>query len=258
MFVETINPGEFNLKTTGVHFEQSNIEGPLVSCLMVTRGNESLVSTAINSYLAQNYNNKELIIVCDNLDSNIDQFIEINRGEKIKYIKVPKKLSLGELRNISIEEAGGEIICQWDDDDLYNVNRLTASVCAIQNASISAVFLKRWFVWWPSKSILTISHPRVWEGSMVVTRDAVKNIKYSKTTRGEDTAFVNQLWLKERIGLIDYPHLYIYRITGQNTWDENHFDYIINRSSRIFSAIEYESVIKQLGVSGKLLNELSF
>jgi glycosyltransferase involved in cell wall biosynthesis len=50
------------------------------------------------------------------------------------YIKVvaisdtQSKLTLGELRNISVREADGEYVCVWDDDNWYGSNRLNPKI----------------------------------------------------------------------------------------------------------------------------------
>ena len=90
---------------------------PKVSCLMVTRGNFDLAKTAYYSFQLQTWSNKELIIVCD---AGADELRGLVASDiQVKFIEAPSGLSLGELRNISIAQASGDFVCQWDDDDLY-------------------------------------------------------------------------------------------------------------------------------------------
>ena len=226
-----------NLREVGisrqVDIESSTKEFPLVSCVMVTRGDIKLISSSLYCFNIQSYPNKELIIVYDGSESHLENFLRDMSLSHVRLIKVRNKSSLGELRNIAISSAAGEIICQWDDDDLYDKDRLKVQTSTLLNQKISAVFLKRLLIWWPVKEILAISRRRAWEGSMLAFKSCVPS--YPAVARGEDSIVVEEMFRTEKIGLLDCPFVYCYTIHSNNTWDETHFIGIINSCSCKFN-----------------------
>lgn len=58
---------------------------------------------------------------------------------------------------------------------------------------------------------------------------------YPEYRRGEDSAMVEALRSRARIVALDAPALYVYRVTGQNTWDQAHFEDLFRRASRDLS-----------------------
>ena len=214
---------------------------PLVSCLMVTRGDPELVMSALHCFEHQTYPNRELIIVCDNVAAELHSLIEKSRGAPVRVVSVDPGQALGSLRNIAVANAKGEILCQWDDDDLYQSDRLRACIYALIKSDVAAIFLKRWLIWWPEREILAFSMERLWEGSLVVRKDSI--YPYPEIKKYEDTLMVESLLENRRIGLVDEPLLYCYTIHGNNTYDKDHFMTIINSASAILC---YEKAINKL------------
>ena len=71
----------------------------------------------------------EWIIVDDGTDKIEDLVAHI---PQIKYLKFDEKLTLGKKRNISNDNATGEIILYMDDDDYYPPDRITHAVEVLQ------------------------------------------------------------------------------------------------------------------------------
>jgi glycosyltransferase involved in cell wall biosynthesis len=213
---------------------------PLVSCLMVTRGDTRLIASALYCFNQQTYENRELVIVCDDPSSKIENLIEAtNPGSRnIILVYVEKRYSLGEQRNIAITQARGEIVCPWDDDDLSYRGRLKIQASILLGNELSAVFLKRTLLWWPARRILATGERRIWEGSMLARKSCVP--RYPAQRRSEDTLMVDQMCSIHRIGLLDLPSVYCYVIHGDNTSGESHFDAIMNRCSHRF---DYQETI---------------
>src|SRR5678816_3153619 len=89
---------------------------PLVSSIMPTYNRRAFVPQAIGYFLRQDYARKELIIVDDGSDEISDL---IPRDERLRYTRLDHKLPLGAKLNLACEQASGEIIINWDDDDWY-------------------------------------------------------------------------------------------------------------------------------------------
>ena len=108
-----------------------SVSGPLVSCLMVSRGDRPAVAQAIACYRAQTYANRELVILCDQPGNLIEPLLAGLDDPTIRYHFVDRA-PLGTLRNRAVAHARGELLCQWDDDDLCHPRRIDVQVAALQ------------------------------------------------------------------------------------------------------------------------------
>lgn len=81
---------------------------------------------AVNSFKKQTYENKELIIVADGCPLTVDLYNKFfSSDSNIKLIQIPKQpLYSGEMRNIALKVADGEIISYLDSDDVLGSNHL--------------------------------------------------------------------------------------------------------------------------------------
>lgn len=92
---------------------------------MVTANRANLARRAVQCYLQQTYPNKELVIIDDGQEDYGPVLADVPAGE-LRYIKLdpaPGQV-LGTLRNRSLEEATGDFMAQWDDDDWYHPERI--------------------------------------------------------------------------------------------------------------------------------------
>jgi len=103
---------------------------PLVSCIMPTGNRRSFVPQAIRCFLRQDYPNLELLVIDDGAQSIRDCVPE---SERIRYLRLNQKMTLGAKRNFACEQARGEIIVHWDDDDWYAPRRVSMQVSALNS-----------------------------------------------------------------------------------------------------------------------------
>ncbi|HYF94828.1 MAG TPA: class I SAM-dependent methyltransferase [Symbiobacteriaceae bacterium] len=110
---------------------------PLVSCLCPTYGRPRLLREAIWSFLQQDYPNKELVIVNDHPNA-----ISLDRPYPgVVVHNLPARLAtMGQKRNETARLARGEILLNWDDDDLYLPWRITDTVRHLAAAPDKWVF----------------------------------------------------------------------------------------------------------------------
>lgn len=247
-FVRTATSSENSarpLNSTGLfEFEKSkNVD---VSCLMVTRGNPHRIRHCIRSFLKQSIVSKELVIVTDVKSENLSFVRAEFSDENIKWVfsDPEKKLSLGELRNLSIDSASGFYVAQWDDDDMFDPSRLEHQIDVIKKSKSAACMLSRWTVWWPSKKRLFISGKRSWEGSLVCERSLIP--RYPSLSKAEDTVLIKELLSTNNVVFLDAPRLYIYVIHGENTWHEAHFDGLFNKASYQFQNSSYHKILNEI------------
>jgi glycosyltransferase involved in cell wall biosynthesis len=226
---------------------------PKISCVMVTKGRQQMVERAMRCWAAQNYPNKELIVLSQS-DWQLNHHVwklSVAFSEQvdgIQFVEAPKDLSLGAMRNASIELATGDIICQWDDDDVYHPRRLMTQYQAIRSedaiASMYTSFIKCFDVHGePAKAYWTdwsqeheYSH-RFLCGSIMFFKylfHEQKNLLYPETGDQcqveEDLNVVEQLMIRGKIAGVGQGHQYVYVYHGDNTYDREHHDLGIDTS----------------------------
>ncbi|MBG1231108.1 glycosyltransferase family 2 protein [Aestuariivirga litoralis] len=218
------------------------VQGPMVSCLMVTRGDVSRVAASIACFRSQIYADKELVIVCDAVTKPLTSLCA-RSGTNVRLVQVKGKRVLGALRNISIDQARGDYVCQWDDDDLYSPTRLQQGMNALLQTGTDAMFLRQVLLWSPGQKRLCLSHDRSWEASMIVRKSALT--RYPEIARGEDTPVAEGLLRRSRVAILDDPTAFCYCIHASNTWDDAHFTAILNAATLTF---DYEAALSEFSV----------
>src|SRR5258708_4663268 len=104
-------------------------ETPLVSCIMPTADRRRFVPLALHYFMAQDYANRELVVLDDGADSIADLMPD---DPRVRYERLAGRRSLGEKRNLCIERARGELIMHWDDDDWMAPHRISYQVAELQ------------------------------------------------------------------------------------------------------------------------------
>jgi len=118
---------------------------PLVSCLCVTRNRVQMLSRAISCFLDQSYPARELVVVYEDDDAATRKYLLDFDEPSVRPIMVASspKLTLGALRNISIQSSRGFFVAQWDDDDWYAPTRLAEQIKAIRTDDRRGCILAR-------------------------------------------------------------------------------------------------------------------
>lgn len=196
------------------------VSGPLVSCLMVSRGRIVPAGLAIACWQRQRYPNRELVIVSAATDGALAAHVAGLAGRAIRYVAAAPA-PLGVLRNIAVAHAAGEIVCTWDDDDLSAPDRLDLMVATMGASKAMACFLERITLWEPGGR-LAVAAARPWEPTMLVRREALPI--YPAIDRGEDTAAGRMIARNHPIALLDAPDTYVYVSHGGNACAPPHFD----------------------------------
>ncbi len=119
--------------------------GPLISCVMPTWDGVILAKEAIRCFIGQRYSNRELVIVAGGSERSqlaVSSYVSGLGRDDIRCICLRGEgATLGDMRNIGLDNARGEVICQWDDDGLYHPSRLEVQIGAMLDADASACFL---------------------------------------------------------------------------------------------------------------------
>ena len=209
----------------------------LISCLCVTHKKPDMLRRAIRCFENQSYHNKQLVIVYEESDQLTHEFmIQQKYDLNIKVVKIntESKKTLGELRNISVREADGSFVCQWDDDDWYNSDRLLNQMNNLLMHEKPASILSRWIVLDACAQKVFLSNIYLWEGSILCKRALMLKIPYPSLAKGEDSYVIECLFKQGKLSIINnMPHLYVYIYHGNNTWDADHFKRLIGRCQEL-------------------------
>lgn len=120
---------------------------PLVSCIMPTANRQKFIPLAIQYFMAQDYANAELVIIDDGLEPATHL---IPDDPRIRYFYTEPLGTIGVKRNYACEQANGEIIMHWDDDDWYAPDWIYKQFCALTDSATDIVGLNQVLFYSPS------------------------------------------------------------------------------------------------------------
>ena len=103
-------------------------EQPLVSVIMNCFNGEKYLREAIDSVLAQTYQNWELIF-WDNQSTDLSAaIVKKYRDKRIRYFYAPQHTKLYKARNEAYKRCKGELISLLDTDDHWKKTKLSIQV----------------------------------------------------------------------------------------------------------------------------------
>ena len=233
---------------------------PTVSCLMVTHDRLTLVKRAIRFYASQTYPNRELVIVSDGeprIRKGLERFISDIGLENVRFVYPDQaRMTLGQLRNIAMGAAGGEILCQWDDDDCYHPERIQVQVEHMLKNNGRACCLTdhlhfleedRALVWIDWSLGGKSGKDQLLPGTIIMFKD--ERFRYPESgpfaQRGEDSMLLYEIY--QTVGVVaakDLGYLYLYTYHGRNTFDKEHHYRMSIFSRSVFELEREQAVIR--------------
>lgn len=115
---------------------------PKISIIIPTYNRAKLIGFALDSILAQNYQNWECIIINDHSSDSYEDIISrfTEKDERIKLLYNPKeKKGPSSCRNYGLEIAKGEYIQFFDDDDIMYPEMLLKKISYAMNEEVDVV-----------------------------------------------------------------------------------------------------------------------
>jgi glycosyltransferase involved in cell wall biosynthesis len=206
---------------------RSPSRGPLASCILPTGARRPFFALAVECFLAQDYPERELIVLDDAPDSVYDLVAHVPGTH---YLRVPRSMSIGAKRNLGCSVASGEVLVQWDDDDWYGATRLAEQVkpLAAGHAEVTALDT-RWIVDLPSGDCWSISpalHRRMYYGNVSGGTLAFTRELWNTGLRYDDGSLAEDAWLLHkalshgaRLRRVANDARFVYMRHGTNTWD---------------------------------------
>lgn len=190
-----------------------------LSCIMPTANRRQFVPRAIELFLRQDYEDRELLIYDDGADCIADL---VPDDPRIRYFYQSERRNVGYKRNTLCEMAQGAIIAHWDDDDWSAPTRLSVQAEVLTRADADLVGMHQ-FYW------ITDDERRAWKysypddgipwvtgSSFCYTKDFWRRVGFKDIPVSEDLYFV---WADPfaRIEPIGDDRLFVATVHGGNT-----------------------------------------
>jgi glycosyltransferase involved in cell wall biosynthesis len=186
---------------------------------MPTADRRQFVPSSIRMFFAQDYVNKELLIVDDGIEPVRDLVLH---HPQIRYVRCEAVQSLGSKRNVACEVARGDIILHWDDDDWYAPWRVRYQVESLRSGDFQICGLDRAiFVSETGEHAWEYVYPRrlsswLFGATLCYGKSFWEHHPFADVTVGEDTRFVRSAG-ETRIGFLENNHFFVARIHAGNT-----------------------------------------
>lgn len=198
------------------------IPSPTVSAVMATRRPEKL-AFALEQLQLQSWDDLEVVLVLHGFD---DQLPEVQRAvnaypRPLTVCSAPAGTVFGEVLNIGVRAAGGELVTKMDDDDWYSEHHIRDLVRAKSYSSAVLVGSQVEFVYLQSLDITTRRPPagerytdHVAGGTMMIAKDDLRQLGgWRPVHRAVDRCLLQSV--QAAAGLV-------YRTHGQNYVMQRH------------------------------------
>jgi glycosyltransferase involved in cell wall biosynthesis len=119
---------------------------PFVSIIMNCYNGEKYLKEAIESVLAQTYQNWEIIFWDNQSEDLSSEIFKSYTDSRLKYFYAPKHAKLYEARNSAIEKAGGEFFAFLDVDDRWCPEKLSKQMPLFDDPEVGLVCGNYWVV----------------------------------------------------------------------------------------------------------------
>jgi len=212
-----------------------SLTDPVVSVIVPTYNRPDMLKDAINSILAQSYQDFEIVVVND-CGQDVEATIsEMNKGaNKIVYIKHSCNKGLAAARNTGIKLARGKYIAYLDDDDIFYPDHLETLVNSLEQNHYHVAYTDAYR-----------AHQVYQDGSYkIIGRDIPYSFDFSKDILliqniSPVNCFMNTKQCLEEVGLFDdnfhahedwelwirlsrkYDFMHIKKVTTEFRWRED-------------------------------------
>lgn len=213
-----LGEGNHYLDDSRIEGQKLRTIGMIVTAIMITRSSRiDLVRQSIKCFRNQIYPHKRLLMVA----SPVEELAEFKTQKDILLVEGPEDATLGELRNIALENCTPGFAIQWDDDDLYGPHRIGDQLEPfIENKSLDATMLSNQLVLVGEDFYLRCVDDGI--AGTIMHRVPIAN-RYPLLRKGEDTVFLEEFEKNRIVVQNNRAGNYVRRYHGNNTWDYMHF-----------------------------------
>jgi glycosyltransferase involved in cell wall biosynthesis len=151
---------------------------------------EKLIEYNIN---CQTYTRIKEVIIAD--DSDKDEPLVLDIFYPIRYIKLPKRITIGAKRNLLACKAEGDYICHMDTDDFYQPNYILYGINCLKDSKYQLFGSSCMLITFPDhnwKVCASVCYDlhKTNEATMIYAKSFWKESKFSDSSRGEGQSFL--------------------------------------------------------------------
>jgi glycosyltransferase involved in cell wall biosynthesis len=185
---------------------------------MPTANRQKFIPFAINYFLEQDYPNAELVIIDDGLESAT---LLIPDHPNIRYFYSRPLGTIGIKRNYACEQAKGDIIIHWDDDDWYASDWISKQIEALSSSKADITGLNQVIFYSPAMNKRwryedkDIEQPWLCGATIAYRKSFWQAHPFIDIQIGEDYDFVRNTGAK--IFALDYPNGFVAILHTGNT-----------------------------------------
>lgn len=170
----------------------------IITCTM----RPALMENVFDNYLRQNVEKKELLIVLNRNDMDIDKWK--SKAEPFRDIAIhqlPEENTLGKCLNFAIAKAKYDIIAKFDDDDYYAPNYFPEVLVALNETGAAIVGKSAAFIYFAENKSLMLFRGQnensfqndVKGGTLVFKKNVWDTVKFSENRIcGSDSQFLRE------------------------------------------------------------------
>jgi glycosyltransferase involved in cell wall biosynthesis len=185
-----------------------------------TKSRNKFIPMMVRCFLAQSCQDSELLVVSEDV-------LAIPSHPRIRVIKCPAGMKLGEKRNYSVKHALGDTVATWDSDDWYGPEYLADML------NMTAVTGKP-FAGYNTVTFLREDGSKSWiyeledEGyvcagnSLSFRRDMFRHFEYPEIDCGEDGSVIGRVSACNLIATMSGEYQCVVLEHGDNTWKHEH------------------------------------
>lgn len=216
---------------------------PTITALMITKNRLPFVADSYRDFQQQTYPAKKLLIVTDGDEKEHTYLKAMARKDKnltIIHLNGAAR-TLGELRNIAIEQASSDLSIQWDDDDRYGPTRMTEQWEGLQGQQ-AALLTEQLHYFKDTAEVAWVVDPTGIEGTLLLDRRC--GLRYPRHRRGEDTVLKRALRDHDRLQLVQGGVCYCRVYHGGNTWDHAHHVERVKKLGKTKAQLDLQQLAK--------------
>ncbi|HET9442832.1 MAG TPA: glycosyltransferase, partial [Acidimicrobiales bacterium] len=159
---------------------------------MPTYGRRRFVAQAVRYFLAQDFPDRELVVVDDGPDPVADL---LPTGDAVRYLRVERRMTIGAKRNLACSLASGDVLIQWDDDDWYGPDRIRLQVDDLLAGRADITFLPQaWILDLRTTEFWCTDQPVGAGATFAFTREMWSRTEgYEDASAGEDWGFFHRV-----------------------------------------------------------------
>lgn len=156
------------------------------------------INNLFRNYDRQKWRKKELIIILNNDNMNIEEYKETASRYKNTFVyRLPEKTSLGKCLNFGVKNARHRFVAKFDDDDYYAPSYLKETMKTFRKTKADIVGKRAHFLWLSGNKVLILRHKgsenkfvKIVPGATLVIKKSVfKRVRFPNINKGEDDIF---------------------------------------------------------------------